>query len=85
MIIRSGPIDGMFAQDSAELIKRPNVGTGDGINEGAGMEWGPGVGTGDGPELAEGPGVGNGDGPELEEGPADGAGPRSGPSNRMSA
>ena len=58
-----------------ELIDRPNVGAGNGIDNGAEMDQGPGVGTGDGMELAEGPGLGTGDGPKLDERPADCAGP----------
>ena len=54
----------------ADLFERPNVGTGDGVNCGAGLDVGPGVSTGDGLELTEVPGVGNGDGLGSEEGPA---------------
>ena len=67
------------------MIERPNVGTGDGINDGAGLDVGPGVGTGNGPELAEVPGVGTGDGLELDKGLADGARLRVGLSDCMSA
>ena len=62
-----------------------NVGTGDRINEGAGMDVEPGVGTGDSPEFAEAPGAETGNGPELDKEMEDGAGLRGRPSDCMSA
>ena len=59
--------------------------TGDGIDNGAGMDEDeePGVGTGDGLELAEGSGVGTGKGSRSENGPASCAGLHDGPSDGM--
>ena len=67
-----------------ELIKGMNVGTGNRINDGPGLDEGPGVGTGDGPELDEVLGVGNGDESGSDKGLADCAGLHDRPSNRIS-
>ena len=56
----------------------PNVRTGDGINDVAGLDHGPGVSAVDGPELAESPGVGIGNSSGSNEGLADCGGLRDG-------
>ena len=50
--------------------------TGNGIDNGAGLDVGQSFGTGDGTMLAEGLGVGTGNGPEPDERPVENAGLR---------
>ena len=59
--------------------------TGNGIDDGAGLDVGPSVGTGDGTMLAEGLGVGTGDGPEPDERPVERVGLRDRPINGLFA
>ena len=68
----------------AELIEGLNVGTVDGIDDGAGLDQGMGASTGDGLELAEVLGAVIGDGSGLDKGPADGAWLRDGPNDSIS-
>ena len=67
------------------MIVGPNVRTGDGINDVAGLDQGPGVSAVDGPELAESPGVVIGNGSGSNEGPEDCGGLRGGSSDRIAA
>ena len=57
------------------MSKGPSVGTGDGIEDGVGLDEGPGVGTGDGIDnvagLDEGPSVGMDDGGGMKQQPAE--------------
>ena len=71
----------MVAYDGGEMIEEQNVGTGDRIDDGAGMD----IRKGDRQELAEEPGVVTGDGSRPDEGPANCAGLHDVPRDGMSA
>ena len=59
--------------------------TGNGIDNGAGLDVGLDIGKGNGPELAEEPGVETSDGSGSDEGPANCAGLHDGLSDGMFA
>ena len=69
------------------MIEGQNVGMGNGINDGTGLDKdeGPGVGTGNGMELDKGSGVGTGNRSELDKGQAGCAGLHDWSSNSMFA
>ena len=82
-----GPRDGTVAYNGVEMIEEQNVGTGDRIDDGAGMDEDEGldIRKGDRQELAEEPGVVTGDGSRPDEGPANCAGLHDVPRDGMPA